>query len=106
MQDIFTISNIFLVVLVAFIGILVYLLRNVLLKVEKYEDILVNQTEFINQLSEIIKEGEQHLKNLDEKGVFQSDDEGGEFFNNMKRVQETINKFVPPQDYAKEEVQS
>ena len=61
MQDIFTISNIFLVVLVAFIGILVYLLRNVLLKVEKYEDILVNQTEFINQLSEIIKEGENGI---------------------------------------------
>ena len=106
MQDIFTTYNIILAVLVAFLVILVYLLRNLLLKVEKYEDILVNQTEFIKNLSEIIKEGDQHLKNLDERGVFQSDDEVGEFFNNMKRVQETINKFVLPQDYAKEKIQS
>lgn len=106
MEDIFTTYNIILAVLVAFLVILVYLLRNLLLKVERYEDILVNQTEFIENLSEIIKEGDQHLKNLDERGVFQSDDEVGEFFNNMKRVQETINKFVLPQDYAKEEIQS
>lgn len=106
MEDIFTTYNIILAVLVAFLVILVYLLRNLLLKVERYEDILVNQTEFIENLSEIIKEGDQHLKNLDERGVFQSDDEVGEFFNNMKKVQETINKFVLPQDYAKEEIQS
>ena len=101
-----TLFYIISIVLVAFVVILVYLLRNLLLRVEKYEDILENQTEFIKNLSDIIEEGDKHLKNLDDKGVFQSDDEVGEFFNNMKRVQDTLNNFVLPQDYAKEKIQS
>tara|TARA_B100000902_G_scaffold112914_1_gene114131 strand:- start:209 stop:529 length:321 start_codon:yes stop_codon:yes gene_type:complete len=106
MQEYFTIYNIIFVLLVAFLFIFSYILRNLLLKVEKYEDILENQTKFLETLSETIEKGDQHLKKLDERGVFQSDDEVGEFFTNMKKVQDDINRFSLPTDYAKEKIQS
>ena len=106
MSDIFNIYNIIIALLVAFLFIFIYILRNLLLKVEKYEDILENQTKFLESLSDIIKQSDQHLKNLDERGVFQSDDEVGTFFNNMKKVQDELNRFILPKDYAKEKIQS
>lgn len=106
MSDIFNIYNIIIALLVAFLFIFIYILRNLLLKVEKYEDILENQTKFLESLSNIIKQSDQHLKNLDERGVFQSDDEVGTFFNNMKKVQDELNRFILPEDYAKEKIQS
>ena len=106
MSDIFNIYNIIIALLVAFLFIFTYILRNLLLKVEKYEDILENQTKFLESLSDIIKQSDQHLKNLDERGVFQSDDEVGTFFNNMKKVQDELNRFILPEDYAKEKIQS
>ena len=106
MQESFTTYNIIITLLVAFLLIFSYILRNLLLKVEKYEDILENQTKFLETLSETIKKSDQHLKNLDERGVFQSDDEVGEFFTNMKKVQDDLNRFILPDDYAKEKIQS
>tara|TARA_B100001287_G_C22559396_1_gene470702 strand:+ start:163 stop:483 length:321 start_codon:yes stop_codon:yes gene_type:complete len=106
MQEFFTAYNIIITLLVAFLLIFSYILRNLLLKVEKYEDILENQTKFLETLSETIKKSDQHLKNLDERGVFQSDDEVGEFFTNMKKVQDDLNRFILPDDYAKEKIQS
>ena len=106
MQEFFTAYNIIIALLVAFLLIFSYILRNLLLKVEKYEDILENQTKFLETLSETIKKSDQHLKNLDERGVFQSDDEVGVFFTNMKKVQDDLNRFILPDDYAKEKIQS
>ena len=47
-----------------------------------------------------------HLQKLDEKGVFQSDDEVGYFFNNMKDIQKELDTFKLPKNYGKEESKS
>ena len=62
-------------VLVAFTIFNLYLIRNLLIKVELYEDIIQDQTEYLQKLSTLIKQSDKHLKQLDERGVFQSDDE-------------------------------
>lgn len=93
-------------ILVAFSGTLVYIIRNLMIKVEKYEDVTGDQTQYLQNVSNIIRESQQHLQNLDEKGVFQSDDEVGEFFNQMKAVQEQLNDYMLPQNYGKEESES
>lgn len=93
-------------VLVAISGTLVYIIRNLMVKVEKYEDVTVDQTQYLQNISNIIGESNKHLQNLDEKGVFQSDDEVGEFFNQMKAVQEQLNDYMLPQNYGKEESES
>ena len=92
--------------LVAISGTLVYLIRNLMVKVEKYEDVTVNQTQYLQNISNIIGESNKHLQNLDEKGVFQSDDEVGEFFNQMKAVQDELNRYMLPNNYGKEESES
>tara|TARA_E500000331_G_scaffold352965_1_gene402688 strand:- start:905 stop:1225 length:321 start_codon:yes stop_codon:yes gene_type:complete len=95
-----------IVVLVAFLIILVYIINNLLKKVELYEDIIEDQTKYLKNLSTLVEESDQYLKKLDERGVFQSDDDVGTFFNNMKKVQDELNKFQLPSAYGKEEIQS
>ena len=93
-------------ILVAVSGTLVYIIRNLMVKVERYEDVTVDQTQYLQNISNIIGESNKHLQNLDEKGVFQSDDEVGEFFNQMKAVQDELNRYMLPENYGKEESES
>ena len=93
-------------VLVVILLVLVYILNNLLKKVEKYEDITQDQTKYLQNISDAIRKGDQHLQNLDERGVFQSDDEVGEFFNQMEEVQSELNRYMLPENYGKEEIQS
>jgi len=93
-------------ILVALLIISAYIIRNLLVKVEKYEDITQDQVRYLQNISNTIGESRQHLQNLDDKGVFQSDDEVGEFFNQMKEVQEQLNDYMLPQNYGKETSES
>ena len=73
------------------LGILVVVLGfttfNLLNKNEKAEDILVSHQEFINKVDEHITFSEKRLRQIDERGVFKSDDEIGWFFNEMIAIQ-------------------
>ena len=93
-------------ILVALLIISAYIIRNLLVKVEKYEDITQDQVRYLQNISNTIGVSRQHLQNLDDKGVFQSDDEVGEFFNQMKAVQEQLNDYMLPQNYGKETSES
>ena len=93
-------------ILVAFSGTLVYIIRNLLIKVEKYEDVTQDQVQYLQNISDIIGKSQKHLQNLDERGVFQSDDEVGEFFNQMKAVQDELDRYMLPENYGKEEIES
>lgn len=70
-----------------------YIIRNLLRKNEKLEDIAIKQNEYINSLSTIIKESDRKLSEIDSKGTFQSDDEIGWFFKQIKEIQEIINEY-------------
>ena len=94
------------VFLVAILIILVYIINNLLKKVELYEDIIEDQTKYLQNLNTLVEDSDKYLKKLDERGVFQSDDEVGTFFNNLKAVQDELNKFKLPSRYGKEEIQS
>ena len=106
MMEIFTVYNVIIAILVVTLIVLAYIIRNLLLKVERYEDVTQDQVRYLQNISNIIGESKQHLQNLDERGVFQSDDEVGEFFNQMKSVQEQLNNYMLPENYGKEEKQS
>ncbi len=93
-------------VLVVILCIFAYILRNLLIKVEKYEDVVQDQVQYLQNISNTIADSQKHLQTLDEKGVFQSDDEVGEFFNQMKEVQNELNRYMLPDNYGKEEIQS
>ena len=93
-------------ILVALSGTLSYIIFNLLKKVEKYEDVVQDQVQYLQNISNAVGEGQKHLKNLDERGVFQSDDEVGYFFEQMKYVQDELNRYMLPENYGKEEKQS
>jgi len=98
MQDIFTIYNIISGILVGIIIIFLYILRNLLLKVEKYEDRVEGLQETLTKIQNTIVDSKKHLNQLDERGVFQSDDEVGYFFEQMKAVQDELDRFTNAQE--------
>tara|TARA_B100002019_G_scaffold282490_1_gene287788 strand:+ start:47 stop:337 length:291 start_codon:yes stop_codon:yes gene_type:complete len=80
-------------VCIVILGIGIYIIVNLLKKNEKLEDIAVQQNQYINSISTIIKESDKKLREIDSKGVFQSDDEIGWFFNGVKEIQDLINEY-------------
>jgi hypothetical protein len=77
--------------------------RNLLIKVEKYEDVTLDQTKYLQNISNLILDSQKHLKSLDERGVFQSDDEVGYFFEQLLNVQKELDRYMLPENYGKKE---
>ena len=92
-----------IIILSILVIVLLVAVRNLLIKVEKYEDVTVDQTEYLQNISNIISDSQKHLRNLDEKGVFQADDEVGYFFEQIKNVQKELNRYMLPNNYGKKE---
>jgi len=92
-----------IIILSILVVTLLVAVRNLLIKVEKYEDITVDQTSYLQKVSNLINDSQKHLKNLDEKGVFEADDEVGYFFEQMKNVQKELNRYMLPDNYGKKE---
>jgi len=66
---------------------------NLLRKNEKQEDILASYMTYLNKISDIIDVSEKKLKEIDDKGSFQSDDEIGWFFEHIKMIQKVLSQF-------------
>jgi hypothetical protein len=87
------ISIIIISILSCLVVLLGYTTYNLLKKNEKAEDILISYKEYIDKLSSQIEESNQKIKEIDEKGVFDSDDEIGWFFKELKKIQSSLEKF-------------
>jgi hypothetical protein len=79
------------------LGILVvifgYTTFNLLRKEEKLEDIISKYSDFIKEFGEQINIADKRLKEIDDKGMFKSDDEIGWFFEQIKVIQKSISRF-------------
>ena len=64
-----------------------FIIRNLILRNEKLED-------FISKQSEAIQSCDQRLKQIDDKGIFYSDDEIGWFFKEVQKIQDALNEFT------------
>ena len=82
-----------IILLVILVGIFSYTTFNLLKKNEKQEDILASYLTYMDQFSKIIEHSDERLKKIDSKGTFQSDDEIGWFFEQIKVIQERLNNF-------------
>jgi hypothetical protein len=88
---------ILLLILIVTLGYTTY---NLLKKNEKLEDMVENQNEilssyntYLNKISDIINTSDKKIHEVDIKGSFQSDDEIGFFFTNIKMIQDVLNQF-------------
>lgn len=70
------------------IGIVLLVRRN-----NALEKAVVQQREFIDAISIIVKNSEEKLKELDTLGAFEADDEVGTFFRNLREIQNIISEF-------------
>tara|TARA_R110002020_G_scaffold62777_1_gene167571 strand:- start:240 stop:521 length:282 start_codon:yes stop_codon:yes gene_type:complete len=84
-------------IIIAILGLLVvtfgYTTFNLLRKNEHAEDIIESQEKLFAKLDEHLTFAEKRLEQLDEKGIFKSDDEIGWFFNEIKKLQRKLSQF-------------
>jgi hypothetical protein len=52
------------------------------------------QEKYITDFYELVKQSELKIKEIDSKQLFQSDDEVGFFFNNLKTIQEALSDYI------------
>jgi hypothetical protein len=83
----------FIILLLLIIGVLVFILLNLLKKQEKMEDAVISYQEYITKLTDAINESDKLLNKVDERGTFRSDDEVGFFFTFIKKIQSELNVF-------------
>ena len=81
------------IILTILLIVLGYFTWNLLRKVERYEDIAQYQQNYIENISTVIGESSKRLREVDEKGTFESDDEVGFFFKGIKEVQRILDEF-------------
>ena len=86
-------STIFIILLSIIVLLLGFTTLNLLRKNEKAEDIVVGYLTYLDQISRVIEAADIKLKKIDIKGSFESDDEIGFFFKQIKKVQEILNEF-------------
>jgi len=76
------------VIEIAIIGVILLVRRN-----NALEKAVIQQREFIDAISIIVKNSEGKLKELDTLGAFEADDEVGTFFRNLRDIQNIISDF-------------
>ena len=82
-----TLSIILLILITIILTSSFFIVRNLIIKNEILED-------FINKQSEAIQACDQRLQQIDDKGIFYSDDQIGWFFKEVQKIQEALNEFT------------
>ena len=80
-------------VLSVLVTLLTYTSYNLLKKNEKCEDMIKSYENYMVNLSNTIEFSNKKIKEIDRKGTFDSDDEIGFFFQQLKHLQEQLNNF-------------
>ena len=81
-------------VIAILVGVVGYVIWNLMKKVEKLESMIDVQEKYITDFYELVKQSEIKIKEIDSKQLFQSDDEVGFFFNNLKTIQEALSDYI------------
>ena len=71
-----------------------FVIRNLIKQAEKLEDIQTEYENFLTKQSEAINSCNVRLKEIDDRGIFKSDDEIGWFWDEIKKIQEALNEFT------------
>ena len=85
------------IILISSLSVLVVILGfttfNLMRKNEKQEDILAEYLNYLDKLSKTIDASDKKLKEIDRAGTFKSDDEVGQFFDSIQKIQDILNDF-------------
>ena len=67
---------------------------NLMKKQEKSEDILLGYMEYLDKFSRIIEASNKKLKEVDNRRIFEKDDDVGVIFDSILQIQEILNEFT------------
>ena len=84
---------IIIIILVLLVLVLMFTNYNLLKKNEKCEDIIKSYETYMVNFSNIINFSDKKIKEIDARGTFESDDEIGFFFKQIKFLQDQLNGF-------------
>jgi hypothetical protein len=85
--------NIIWIILFLLLCISTYVIINLLRKNEKLEDNVFTYEKYLESLNSFISDSNKKIKKLDDKGIFEADDEVGYFLKMLKNIQEQLNNF-------------
>ena len=77
-------------VLVVILGFTTF---NLMKKQEKSEDILAGYLSYLDRLSRVIEISNKKLKEVDRAGMFEKDDDVGQIFQSILKIQDILNEF-------------
>jgi uncharacterized membrane protein YukC len=81
-------------IIIILVGVIGYVIWNLMKKVEKLESMIDVQEKYITDFYELVKQSESKIKEIDSQQLFQSDDEVGFFFTNLKNIQEALSDYI------------
>jgi hypothetical protein len=76
------------------LAVIAFILRNYYIKNKKLTTIVEQQDVYIREVYNAIKYSEEKIKEIDSRQIFQSDDEVGFFFTNLKKLQELLSEYI------------
>lgn len=91
-----------IIIALLLLGGQLFLIWNLLRKVEKYEEDIILKNEFITKFQSMVNDANTKLNEIDNKGSFESDDEVGFFFKNLMNLSMTLNAYF--KNYVQEDV--
>ena len=74
--------------------IFMFVIGNLLRKLEAYIDAFELQTIYLIKINKTILDSRKSIDELDSKGTFKSDDEVGFFFEGLKNIQEELDRYT------------
>ena len=80
-------------VLSVLVVILSFTTFNLLKKNEKQEDVLLGYMEYLDKFSRVIEASDEKIKEIDNRGIFENDDEVGFIYKEIKKLQKRLSDF-------------
>lgn len=95
-----------IIILSVVLIVALYVIWNLLRKVERLEDTANNYADYLYNISEVIQQSDERVRELDNKGMFEADDEIGFFFTELKNIQSILNSINVNESTSQEEERS
>lgn len=95
-----------IIILSVVLIVALYVTWNLLRKVERLEDTANSYADYLYNISEIIQQSDERVRELDNRGMFEADDEIGFFFTELKNIQSILNSINVNESTSQEEERS
>ena len=84
----------FILILVVLITSFVFFIYRLINKLDKYENIIIEQDQILTGLREAVRYSSEKLKEHDTRGHYSSDDDLGNYFRTLLEVDKVITEYI------------